>query len=65
MAKLRMYGQINSGKLQPSNSTGNLIEVMACEGGCISGPAVITNPKIANVLLDKYVQEGSELPENK
>ena len=65
MAKLRMYGQINSGKLQPSNSTGNLIEVMACEGGCISGPAVITNPKVASVLLDKYVQEGSELPENK
>ena len=60
MAKLRMYGQINAGILEPSSSTGNLVEVMACEGGCIAGPAVITNPKVANVLLDKYVKEGKE-----
>lgn len=61
MAKLKMYGQINAGRLQPSSSTGNLVEVMACEGGCIAGPSVITNTKVASVLLDKYAKEGKDL----
>ncbi|HSA04410.1 MAG TPA: monomeric [FeFe] hydrogenase [Tenuifilaceae bacterium] len=31
----------------PKNPTANLIEVMTCEGGCIGGCNVISNPKIA------------------
>ena len=45
MAKLKMYGQINVGKIQPNDTTGNLVEVMSCEGGCISGPCVINQQK--------------------
>lgn len=58
MAKLKMYGQINIGKKEADESTGNLVEVMACTGGCIAGPSVITNTKTASVLLDRYVKEG-------
>ncbi len=36
----------------------NLVEVMACPGGCIAGPGVITNPKVASVQLKKYVESG-------
>ncbi|WP_075780292.1 monomeric [FeFe] hydrogenase [Marinitoga sp. 1137] len=32
----------------------NLIEGMACEGGCISGPGIITNPKLANNALKRF-----------
>jgi len=28
---------------------------MACEGGCIAGPSVITNPKVAAIQLKKYI----------
>ncbi|BDX36808.1 hydrogenase [Tenuifilaceae bacterium CYCD] len=31
----------------PKNPTANLVEVMTCEGGCIGGCNVISNPKIA------------------
>ena len=30
---------------------GNLVEVMACTGGCIAGPSVIANPKVAAAQL--------------
>lgn len=63
MKKLKMYGQINVGNLQPGPDTGNLVEVMACEGGCIAGPSVISKANIASVQLDKYVAEGSEMNE--
>ncbi len=36
----------------------NLVEVMACQGGCVAGPSVITNPKVALVQLKKYVDSG-------
>jgi [FeFe] hydrogenase (group B1/B3) len=58
MKTLAMYGMINSGKLPCKPDTPNLIEVMACEGGCIGGPSVITNPKVAAMQLDKYVANG-------
>ncbi|MDC7126155.1 MAG: monomeric [FeFe] hydrogenase [Spirochaetales bacterium] len=35
----------------------NMIEVMSCEGGCICGPGVISNPKIVKKKLDKYKEE--------
>lgn len=38
--------------------TGNLLEVMACMGGCIAGPSVIANPKIAAIQLKKIVENS-------
>ncbi len=57
MKKLKMYGDINSGKIKKNEDCANLIEVMACEGGCIAGPCTITSTNIASVFLKKYVQE--------
>ncbi|MCQ2611830.1 MAG: monomeric [FeFe] hydrogenase [Treponema sp.] len=59
MKTLMMYGKINSGEIPYKEDTPNLIEVMACEGGCIAGPSVITNPKVAGVQLGKYSAEGN------
>ena len=59
MKQLAMYGKINAGEMKPLPNTPNLIEVMACEGGCIAGPSVIVNPKIGGVQLKKYVSEGT------
>jgi len=60
MAKLKMYGQINVGKIPMNENHGNLVEVMSCEGGCIAGPSVITNTKVASFQLDKYVNENKK-----
>ena len=59
MKQLAMYGKINSGALPANATTPNLIEVMACEGGCIAGPSVIMNPKAGAVQLKKYVDAGT------
>lgn len=60
MKQLENFGKINAGKVPYTNTTPNLIEVMACEGGCISGPCVITNPKTAAVQLKKYSDSGKQ-----
>jgi [FeFe] hydrogenase (group B1/B3) len=60
MKQLELYGKINEGILKSDDKTPNLIEVMSCEGGCIGGPLVITNPKVADSLLNSYVNEGPE-----
>lgn len=36
----------------------DLIEVMACEGGCVAGPYALANPKAAAFNLGKYAKEG-------
>ena len=59
MKTLNMYGMINSGKLSAPENSPNLIEVMACEGGCIAGPCAIVDVKKAELQLDKYVKSGS------
>ncbi|MCR5290933.1 MAG: monomeric [FeFe] hydrogenase [Treponema sp.] len=59
MAQLATYGKINSGAMPTPPNCANLVEVMACEGGCVGGPAVITNPKVATVLLKNYVTAGA------
>lgn len=38
--------------------TGNLLEVMACQGGCVAGPSVITNPKVATMQLKKIAESS-------
>lgn len=58
MKTLGLYGMMNEGKVPLKSDTPNLIEVMACEGGCISGPSVVTNPKVADMLLKGYVAGG-------
>lgn len=58
MKKLKMYGQINIGNIPSTPETGNLVEVMSCEGGCISGPSVIANLKVSEIQLKKYVDSG-------
>jgi len=35
---------------------GNLLEVMACQGGCVSGPSVIANAKVAAMQLRKLAE---------
>jgi iron only hydrogenase large subunit-like protein len=37
-------------------NTGNLLEVMACMGGCVGGPSTITNPKVATMQLRKIAE---------
>ncbi len=60
MKILAGYGQINAGKIPAPADCPNLIEVMACEGGCIGGPSVITNPKLGNGLLMLYANAGTK-----
>ena len=59
MKKLATYGMINQGKIAKNENTPNLVEVMACESGCIGGPSVITNPGVAEGLLAAYAKGGT------
>ena len=44
----------------------NMLEVMCCEGGCVSGPGCIALSKKAAKAVDAYVQTGEQLtPESK
>jgi len=38
----------------------DLVEVMACEGGCVAGPCAIANPRAAVIAAGKYADRGSE-----
>jgi [FeFe] hydrogenase (group B1/B3) len=59
MKSLAEFGKIKTGKLPHADDTPNLIEVMSCQGGCIAGPSVITNPKVALSQLAKYAESGA------
>jgi iron only hydrogenase large subunit-like protein len=39
-------------------NTGNILEVMACPGGCVAGPMVYANPKTATSQLKKIIEES-------
>ncbi len=60
MKMLMQFGKIQAGEVPATPETPNMVEVMSCEGGCIAGPSVIANPKIAANQLKKYVEAGSE-----
>ncbi len=60
MKQLSNYGKINVGTSPSPADCPNLIEVMACEGGCIAGPSVVTNPKLGAGLLNLYANAGSK-----
>ena len=64
MKQLANFGKMNAGTLPYTDQSPNLVEVMACEGGCIAGPSVITNPKVASIQLKKYVEAGLADPKN-
>jgi [FeFe] hydrogenase (group B1/B3) len=59
MKRLARFGKIQAGEIPLAPDTPTLVEVMTCQGGCIAGPSVITNPKVALTLLDKYSQKGT------
>jgi iron only hydrogenase large subunit-like protein len=60
MKRLAEFGKIHAGAIPAGPDTPNLIEVMACQGGCIAGPSVVTNPKVALTQLAKYVERGGK-----
>lgn len=57
---IKNYGLYNEGKGACPAENANLIEVMCCEGGCIAGPGVISNPKLGQGLLTIYANGGSK-----
>jgi iron only hydrogenase large subunit-like protein len=57
MAELARFGKIQAGKIPQAPDTPNLVEVMACEGGCIAGPQVICNLRAATAQLSKYAED--------
>lgn len=42
-------------------SSGNLIEVMSCEGGCVGGPSTFCMPRNAVKQIKEYVDKGSDI----
>lgn len=40
---------------------GNLVEVMACEGGCVAGASCLNNKKIAAKGVASYAEKGKDL----
>ncbi len=57
MKQLAAYGKAAA---SGTPADANLVEVMACPGGCIAGPSVITNVKVAAAQLKKYVESGTK-----
>ncbi|MBT8762979.1 monomeric [FeFe] hydrogenase [Desulfohalobiaceae bacterium Ax17] len=39
------------------NCPGNFIEVMCCEGGCVAGPGVLSNPQVAARKVKQFIGE--------
>ena len=64
MKQLAQFGKIQSGEMPYTETTPNLVEVMSCEGGCIAGPSVVSNPRIAAIQLKKYVENGRKDEQN-
>jgi iron only hydrogenase large subunit-like protein len=60
MKRLSDLGKIVTGKQPVAADTPNLVEVMACQGGCIGGPSIITNTKVALMQLTKYAEFGAK-----
>ena len=61
MKQLKGYGKVQSGEAPVTDDTPNLVEVMACNGGCVGGPCVVKNPKAAAVQLQRYASTGTEV----
>ncbi|ASJ20512.1 4Fe-4S dicluster domain-containing protein [Brachyspira hampsonii] len=61
MKQLKGYGKVQAGETPITADTPNLVEVMACNGGCVGGPCVVKNPKAATVQLQRYAATGKEV----
>ena len=44
------------------NCPGNLVEVMACEGGCINGAGVLADPNVAIRRVRRFLEEPAPTP---
>jgi iron only hydrogenase large subunit-like protein len=55
LQELRAYAK------QGQCPTGNLLEIMCCEGGCANGPAVLNPGKAAAARIEKYALEAATL----
>ncbi|MDO5436701.1 MAG: monomeric [FeFe] hydrogenase [bacterium] len=42
-------------------ASGNLIEIMSCEGGCVGGPSTFCMPRNAVKQIKAYVDKGSDI----
>jgi len=42
-------------------ASGNLIEIMSCEGGCVGGPSTFCMPRNAVRLIKAYVDKGNDI----
>ncbi len=42
-------------------SSGNLIEIMSCEGGCVGGPSTFSMPRNAVKIIKEYVEKGENI----
>ena len=40
---------------------GNIVEVMACEGGCVTGAACLNNKKLAARGVAAYAEKGNDI----
>jgi [FeFe] hydrogenase (group B1/B3) len=58
-------GQLRSYAREGKCSDGNLVEVMACEGGCIGGPATICSLRKAQQRVSSHASEGQSIGEVK
>ncbi len=61
MKTLAMYGKINDGSLPTPPNCPNLIEVMACEGGCIAGNSTINSLKTAFKQVSTYGENSKNI----
>ena len=46
--------------IEKTSQPGTFIEVMTCQGGCMNGPGVISNPVVGQRLLKKLLEKKSE-----
>jgi len=54
-------------QMKASKIDANFFEGMACAGGCVGGPGVLTNPKVTGKLVESYASaaEYKTATENK
>ena len=58
---ISMNGMEEAAEVFKKVADGNydLLEGMACRGGCINGPGVIANPKLTETLIKKLSEMGT------
>ncbi|HSV27153.1 MAG TPA: monomeric [FeFe] hydrogenase [Sedimentisphaerales bacterium] len=57
IALLRQYAE--------GKCPGNIVEVLACEGGCVGGPCTLQNSKIAKQFIEKQTSSAKLKTDNK